>query len=249
MNLPQIFMYQGAQVRTVTKDGEPWLVAKDICAVLGIANHSDAISRLNPSMKSVLGVTDPHGRVQETAVISEPGMYKLIFRSNKPEAETFGDWVATDVLPSIRKTGSYNVGFNLPQSLPEALRLLASEIEEKESIRAENEQHKQELAAAAPKIALYDTAMSATNHMTMMHVAKTIGIGRNKLFDFLREVKVLMKNNLPYQEFIDRGYFEVRQYSITHMTSGIENKTQTLVSAKGMAYIHKLLVEHGKVTA
>jgi anti-repressor protein len=116
----------------------------------------------------------------------------------------------------------------------------------RQALEALNKVREEQLALQAPKVALYDTAMNAVNDMTMMHVAKALKIGRNKLFDFLREVKILMKNNLPYQEYIDRGYFNVRQYSITHFTTGIENKTQTLVTPKGMAYIHKALTEHGK---
>lgn len=112
----------------------------------------------------------------------------------------------------------------------------------RQGLEALNKAKEEQLALQAPKVALYDTAMNAVNNFTMMHVAKTLGIGRNKLFDFLREKKVLMKNNLPYESYVTRGYFEVRQYTITHFTTGLENKTQTLVTPKGMAWIHNLLV-------
>jgi phage antirepressor YoqD-like protein len=121
------------------------------------------------------------------------------------------------------------------------------ERKEFEAVQAEKKAAEQQLALQAPKVALYDTAMSAHNNFTMERVSKTLGYGRNKLFQFLRDIKVLRPNNLPYQEYLDRGYFDVRQYSITHLTSGIENKTQTLVTPKGMAFIHKKLVEHGKI--
>jgi Rha family phage regulatory protein len=123
------------------------------------------------------------------------------------------------------------------------------ERKEYEEVEAEKKVVKEQLALAAPKLALYDTAMNAGNNFTMERVSKTLGYGRNKLFEFLREIKVLRGNNLPYQEYIDRGYFAVRQYSVTHYTTGIENKTQTLVTPKGMAFIHESLVKHGKVTA
>lgn len=118
---------------------------------------------------------------------------------------------------------------------------------QRQALEALNKQREEQLALQAPKVALYDTAMSAGNNFTMERVSKTLGYGRNKLFEFLREVKVLRSNNLPYQEYLDRGYFSVRQYPITHFTTGIENKTQTLVTPKGMAYIHELLVKHGKI--
>lgn len=117
------------------------------------------------------------------------------------------------------------------------------------ALEALNKQREEQLALQAPKVALYDTAMSAGNDFTMERVSKTLGYGRNKLFHFLREQRILRSNNLPYQEYIDRGYFNVRQYSITHLTQGIENKTQTLVTSKGMAYIHELLRKHGKLPA
>jgi Rha family phage regulatory protein len=110
-----------------------------------------------------------------------------------------------------------------------------------------NKKREEQLTLQAPKVALYETAMNAKNNFTMERVSKTLGYGRNKLFEFLREQKVLRFNNLPYQEYIDRKYFDVRQYSITHNTTGIENKNQTLVTPKGVAYIHKLLIENGKI--
>lgn len=122
----------------------------------------------------------------------------------------------------------------LPQNYKEALLALVIQVEKTELLEAKVKENE-------PKVALYDVAMQAQNAQPMNSVAKTLGIGRNKLFLVLREKKVLMHNNLPYQEFLDRGYFEVRQYSITHLTSGIENKVQTLVTPKGMAHIHKLI--------
>lgn len=105
----QVFEYKGASVRTVIIDGEPWMVAKDVCEVLGIQNHKDAIAGLDEDEKSGVAITDPHGREQITNVINEPGLYKLTFKSRKPSAKEFTRWVTHDVLPTIRKTGSYTL--------------------------------------------------------------------------------------------------------------------------------------------
>lgn len=126
---------------------------------------------------------------------------------------------------------------------------------ESELARLESERKSAELEyqlrLQEPKVALYDVAMQAHNTQPIGTVAKTLGIGPNKLFSFLREKKILISHgsryNQPYQEYIDRGYFEVRQYTITHFTQGIENKAQTLVTAKGMAYIHRLLESQKQV--
>jgi prophage antirepressor-like protein len=104
-----LFRFQDHEIRVAVREGEPWFVAKDVCEALGIVNHKDAISRLPEHQKDGVGITDPIGREQLTTIISEAAMYKLAFRSNKKEAEAFTDWVASDVLPAIRKTGSYSL--------------------------------------------------------------------------------------------------------------------------------------------
>lgn len=100
------FQYNSKQVRVINQKGEPWFVATDVCDLLEISNSSDAISRLSDSMKGVAS-TDTLGGNQNCRIISEAGLYKLVFTSRKPEAEKFTDWVATEVIPSIRKTGGY----------------------------------------------------------------------------------------------------------------------------------------------
>jgi prophage antirepressor-like protein len=103
----KLFEYQHKQVRTEYVDGQIWFYAKDVCEVLEIVNHRDAVSNLSDKMKRSVGSTDAIGRARDASVISEAGVYKLAFRSNKPEAEKFTDWVAGEVIPQIRKTGRY----------------------------------------------------------------------------------------------------------------------------------------------
>ena len=116
--LQQVFDYGEAQVRTVVKDGQPWFVAKDVCEVLEIEKHRDAVSRLNEKQRGS-AVVDTLGGPQEMATINEAGLYKLVFSSRKPEAEKFTDWISENVLPSIRKTGAY-----IPEQLSPQLQLL-----------------------------------------------------------------------------------------------------------------------------
>ena len=105
--LAKVFSYEQNQVRTVVKDNKPWFVAKDVCEILEISNHKDASSRLSSIMKDEVGIADSIGRMQNTTVISEAGVYKLVFTSRKPEADRFTDWLAIEVLPQIRTTGGY----------------------------------------------------------------------------------------------------------------------------------------------
>lgn len=110
MNDLQIFEYETKQkVRTKVIDGKVWFVAADVCKVLGIANPWDAISVLPAKYKGDLGISDVTGRQQKMNVISESGLYRLVLRSTKAEAEKFQDWIVEDVLPSIRRTGTYSL--------------------------------------------------------------------------------------------------------------------------------------------
>jgi len=104
--LQKVFKYSDIEVRTLVKDGEPWFVAKDVCDILDIQNSRQALERISDKNKGV-SKTDTLGGKQEVAIINEPGLYKLIFTSNKEEAEQFQDWVYEEVLPSIRETGQY----------------------------------------------------------------------------------------------------------------------------------------------
>lgn len=107
MNELQIFNYQSNEVRTIMRNGEPWFVLKDVCAVLGISNHKNVASRLEEDEKGVCLVDSPGGK-QEMTIINESGLYNVILRSDKPEAKPFRKWVTGTVLPAIRKTGSYS---------------------------------------------------------------------------------------------------------------------------------------------
>lgn len=107
-NQIQAFGFGDSLVRTVAVNGESWFVARDVCACLDIDNNRDALSRLADDEKGV-ATTDTLGGRQEVAIISEAGLYRLIFTSRKTEAETFRRWVTHEVLPTIRKTGGYGV--------------------------------------------------------------------------------------------------------------------------------------------
>ena len=103
----QVFDFNEHAVRIIMQDGEPWWIAKDVCEILEISKYRDAITKLDDDERCPVKV-DTLNRAQEMTAISESGLYTLIIRSNKPEAKKFRRWVTHEVLPSIRKTGSYN---------------------------------------------------------------------------------------------------------------------------------------------
>jgi prophage antirepressor-like protein len=93
-------------IRVVTRAGDPWFVLSDLCAVLGIGNPSDVAARLGPH-ETALDAVEGNGATRQLMLVSESGMYAAIFKSRKPEAERFRQWVTGDVIPSIRRTGAY----------------------------------------------------------------------------------------------------------------------------------------------
>jgi prophage antirepressor-like protein len=112
---------QDFRVRTsLADDGEPLFVGKDVCETLGIANHNDALSRLDDDERALIKVTkgvgsaDPLGGAQSTVCVTESGLYALIFQSRKPEAKAFRKWVTSEVLPALRRDGSYTLAGKLP---------------------------------------------------------------------------------------------------------------------------------------
>ena len=119
------FSYKSTEIRTIKReDGETWFVAKDICDVLGIKNARDALSKIPDAHKGVDQI-DTLGGKQKLNVVDEPGLYRLILRSDKPEAEPFMEWVTSEVLPSIRKTGTYTIDTLTPAQQREVQRLVA----------------------------------------------------------------------------------------------------------------------------
>jgi prophage antirepressor-like protein len=97
-------------IRALLRNDEPWFVGRDVCRVLHIRNESQALARLDDDERcDGVSITDPIGRAQDMILISEPGVYRLVFTSRRPEAERLKRWLAHDVLPSLRRTGSYSM--------------------------------------------------------------------------------------------------------------------------------------------
>ena len=129
MSTLQIFNFANKQVRTqVDELGNPWWVAKDVCDILGIVKHRDAVARLDDDESMALRVD----ALEDVTCISESGLYSLILRSQKPEAKKFKKWITSEVLPSIRKTGAY---FSKSLTIDERLALaLAAEVDTRKQI-------------------------------------------------------------------------------------------------------------------
>jgi len=232
-----IFKYEEREVR-VTKDdhGEPWFVAKDVCEILEIGNTSQALSRLNESMKGIT-TNDTLGGAQEMITVSEAGLYKLVFTSRKPEAEKFTDWIASEVLPTIRRHGAYMTPETIEKVLtdPDTIIQLATRLKEERLARLNLEAEKVKML---PKVESFDKFMDGKNNKTVGTVAKELGTGQKRFFKILREDEYLRGNNIPYQRWIEQGLFVVKEKPIT-MGEINYNHSQTYITPKGIDYFSK----------
>lgn len=147
MNDLQIFIYSGAQLRTIQQPDGLWWVLRDVCEVLGLSTPAKVAERLDDDEKGVSLIHTPGGK-QEMTIINEPGLYSVILRSDKPEAKAFKRWVVHEVLPSIRKTGSYGMNTEALQELAEINRQLEQYRQRYESVDKEVAQARKQLTLA-----------------------------------------------------------------------------------------------------
>lgn len=228
------------KIRTLVKDGEPWFVGKDVAKILEYRETAKAIRTHVDAEDKGVSVLDTPGGKQEITVINESGLYSLILSSKMPRAKAFRRWVTSKILPAIRRTGGYvaNEDMFIENYLPflgepyqNLLRLQMMAINQlNERIR-----HDQPLVEFANQVSNTDNLIDM-NAMAKLAVEENIPIGRNRLFRWLRENEILMSNNLPYQKFIDRGYFAVKE-TVFETSTMMKTHQQTLVTGKGQQYI------------
>ena len=218
-------------IRILEENGKVLFVASDVAKALGYAKERNAIAtHCKGALKR--GVLSNGGK-QEMLVITEGDMYRLITHSKLPEAQKFESWVFDEVLPSIRKGGSYTM--ELPHDYLSALEALVTT--EKARQLAESQ-----VKLMQPKADFYDAVASSESLLSMADVAKVLdmGIGRNKLYKLLRGRGILQDTNVPYQRFVDAGYFKLVESTYVAGENQVV-ATTTYVRQKGVDYIRKLL--------
>ena len=230
-------------VRTMEINGKPYFVGKDVADILGYQNGSRDINRhVDEDDREKVMIFDGN-QDKVSIIINESGLYSLILSSKLPTAKKFKRWVTSDVLPAIRKTGSYSI-----QSKPDSYtiedpatraRRWAEEYEEKKALEAKIEEQK-------PLVEYAEHIQASKDVIDMKSMAKLaskngIKIGRNKLFSFLRKREILDKDNIPYASYMDREWFEVVESTYT-FSNGEEKITKTtLVKPKGQLGIVRQL--------
>lgn len=226
---------QFGQLRAIQDEsGEPWFVAVDVCNALGLANPSVSVNSLDFDERSKLNL----GRQGEANIVSEPGFYKLVMKSRKPEAKAFQRWVTHEVLPSIRKKGGYIAA--APDETPEQIMaravLLAQDTIERQKAQIEE---------LKPKALFADAVAASDGTCLVGELAKMlrqngVQIGQNRLFEKLRQDGYLGKTgsnrNVPTQRAMEMGLFRIKETSITHSDGHITVQRTAKVTGKGQQY-------------
>lgn len=217
------------KVRVAGTSEEPLFCLSDVCKILDL--HT-GMTKQRLDEKGVSSIdTLTKGGIQPLIYVSEKNLYKVIMRSDKPQAEPFQDWVCGEVLPSIRKTGSYSVKPKLP-SYAEALRQLADKVEENERLQIENKDMK-------PKADYFDTLVERGSNLNLRDTAKMIGVSERFFIEYLllngylyRDAKRKLK---PIAKYVGK-YFVLKEW-----VRGENTGSQTLVTVEGKDRFYQLI--------
>ena len=248
MNELQIFKNEEfGEVRTVTVDNEPWFVGKDVAAALGYKDTSDALKKhvseddkriLKPGEMPTLKMSN-YGAY----IINESGLYALIFGSKLESAKRFKHWVTSEVLPTIRKTGGYQM------QAPQGKELLAlAVLEAQKTIEEQTAQ----IERMRPKEIFADAVATSHTAILIGDLAKLLkqnGVetGQKRLFVWMREHGYLIKRkgadwNMPTQKSMEMGLFEVKESTVNNPDGSVRINKTTKVTGKGQQYfINKFL--------
>jgi hypothetical protein len=222
-------------VRVLDINGEPWFVGKDVAEVLGYVKPLNALAtHIDEDDSLKQGLTDSMGRIQETILINESGLYSLILSSKLPNAKTFKRWVTSEVLPSIRRTGTYK--------MPTGSDLLAAAVIEAQKLLAEKDKQIEEMRPAA----VFTAAVSSSESTILIgDLAKFlrqngVDIGQKRLFEKLRQDGFLLRygssRNMPSQKAMELGLFKVKEGSYIDSNGNNVLTRTTKVTGKGQVY-------------
>jgi len=226
------------EIRWVKVNNKNYAIGKDVAKCLGYVNPRDAIIR---HCKGVVKHDSFKEGGQCVSLIPEGDIYRLAAKSELPGAEKFEAWIFDEVLPCIRKNGMYATDELLDN--PDLLIAAATRLKEERKARLEAEN---KVKVLEPKGQFYDDVAGSKESIEMGHVAKVLGIkgmGRNNLFSLLRDKKVFDRNNIPYQQFVDSGYFRVLEQKYTVPNGETKINIKTMVFQKGIDFIRKKIKE------
>ncbi|MFY4454760.1 phage antirepressor [Bifidobacterium pseudocatenulatum] len=249
-NEMQRFDFRGAALRTLTDEaGEPWFVAKDVCDILGMSNPSMAVTALDKDEVAQIDPKDYLGSEnrsnQAVNIVSEPGLYKLIMRSRKPEAKEFQRWVTHEVLPQIRKTGGYIPATDADDDMTILAKAVMIGQRTMEAQKRKIASQQSRIVELEPKARFADAVAASDGTCLVGELAKMLrqngmDIGQNRLFRLLQADGYLGKSgsnrNVPTQRAMDLGLFRIKETTVTHADGHTTVSRTPKVTGKGQRY-------------
>ena len=239
-------------VRTMTINGEPYFVGKDVADILGYSNTRDALAKRVDSEDKLDGVAicDSIGREQTPIFINESGLYSLILSSKLPTAKKFKRWVTSEVLPTIRKHGVYAIDDVLknPDALITALQALKAERAANKNLQEQIAIRTQQIAELQPKASYYDLVLSCRDALPVSVIAKDYGWSAKKMNQFLHEQGVQYKLGetwLLYARYAEMGYTKSETFTYHGHDDTVYSKVGTKWTQAGRLFIYDLMKKAG----
>ena len=259
MSMNEIKIFESPEfgkIRTLTIEGEPWFVGKDVAERLGYSNPRDALGKhVDTEDKNTVANRDGTSGNPYITIINESGLYSLVLSSKLPTAKTFKRWVTSEVIPAIRKHGGYLTPDKLEEALlnPDTLIRLATDLkaerEHRRALEAERE-------ANQPKVLFADAVSASKTSILIGELAKLlkqngVNIGQNRLFAWMRQNGFLISRtgtdfNMPTQKAMERQLFEIKETAITHSDGHVTVSKTPKVTGIGQQYfVNRFLREGG----
>lgn len=235
---------QFGEVRTLFKDGEPWFVGVDVCRALEIKNNRNAFARLDSDEKGVHSVDTPGGK-QDLVIVNEPGLYRLILGSRRPEANTFKRWMLHDVVPAIRKTGGYIMGEEHMDDEEVMARALLIAHNKLAQLDKQVAKLREEAKIMAPKAEYCDMVLKAPNAVSISCIAKDYGMSAKAMNQKLKELGVQYRCGgmwLLYSKYQNKGYTKSETYTVKSTGKAV---MRTKWTQDGRLGIYEILKKDG----
>lgn len=231
-------------VRVLLQGDEPWFVAKDIADTLGYQNGSRDVNRHTDEEDRTKTMLFDGNQNKETILINESGLYSLVLSSKLPNAKQFKRWVTSEVLPELRKTGSYSL--TIPKTLPEALRAYADEVESHNATKAIVAQQEQQIAEFKPVKDYVDKILSSKSCLTITQIAADYGMSAQELNKILHEAGLQRKVGdqwILYKQHMSKGFTKSETFTFCRSDGRLDSKITTKWTQKGRLEIHSILTK------
>lgn len=236
------FEFEGNCVRAIERDGEPWFVLADVCRILDYSDSAQAARNLDAedvdTLYNMQGMTQSRNGIVK--IINESGLYSLILTSRKPEAKRFKKWVTAEVLPEIRKTGTFGIDpFAVLEDPAKMRHLLLTYTEKVLALEAD-------LAEAAPKVAAYERLASSEGSMCLTDAAKHLQMRPKDLIQWMKTRRWIYRRAgtghwIGYQDKIQSGLLDHKVTEVTRSDGSNKITEQVRVTASGLARLAKAM--------